>query len=306
MFRERESERRPTYDRQREQGREQKREQGRTGSRPRSQYNRARQHQENEAQAREVKRRVGKAQLLTDRDMAIIRRIAKGGVMSLEQARQVFWRKEDGSLAARTTAQTRLGQLVGAGYLRTDYTHARRPGEQVYSLTRQGANLLTPLERARAAIGLPGQNEIRQQLDAQNVRINIERDLAGRGAQLLDWKTEHDLRSEQTREIKKLVKHQGRKLSQAELDQLPDIADAQAVIEDTSGQIYGLNVEIDGQYFGQMLKNKIGDMHRLSQQTGLPVVWATTGSPNRAARLNREIDGAGASQTVRIIEVEDY
>lgn len=327
MFRERESKLLPTLDREREQGQRQRqaRKQNRppdrervqqrerkeegervAASRPRSQYQRVKQQQAEETQAREVKRRVGKAQVLTDRDMGIIRRIAKGQVLSLEQARQVFWRKADGSLAARTTVQTRLGQLVGAGYLQTDYTNARHPGEQVYSLTRKGANLLTPLERQRASLGLPGQSELRQQLDAQNVRISIERDLAGRGAQLLDWKNEHELRAEQTSQIKQLVRQKGRRLTQAELDLLPDIADAQALIEDARGQIYGLNIEIDGQYFGQMLRNKIADMYSLSRQTALPVVWATTGSSERIARLNREVASAGATGAVRVIGVEDY
>ena len=272
----------------------------------RSTYRQMQRAETEQNEAREVNRRVGKAQVLTERDMEIVRRIAQGQVIGLEQARQVFWTKADGSLAARTTAQTRLSQLVGAGYLLTAYTNVRRPGEQVYSLTRKGAALLSGLERERGSIGLPSQTEMRQQLDAQDVRITLERELVGRGARLVDWKNERNLRSQQTQQIKSLVKNKRRKLTQAELDALPDIADAQAVVEETGGLTYELNIEIDGQYFGQMLSRKISDMHALAHKSGLPVVWATTGGVERIARLNREIAEAGASGTIRVIGITTY
>lgn len=51
-----------------------------------------------------------------------------------------------------------------------------------------------------------------------------------------------------------------------------------------------LNLEIDGDYFGQMLKTKIHEINRGNH----PTIWITT--PKRAERIEEEINGVGASK----------
>ena len=188
-------------------------------------------------------KQVGKAKVVTDRDKEVLRFVGQGGVASLNQIHRRHWTN-----AQERTAQERLHQLVRAGYLKRDYTHIRKPGEIIYGLTRKGADLFSVLQKDRFTIGLPTHNEMKQQLIAQETRLEIERQLAERGGKLISWHNERELRSQQRKE--QLA--QGKSF-QSRL-QLEDIADAQAVVADANGQETTLEIEIDGQYFGEMLK----------------------------------------------------
>ncbi len=76
-----------------------------------------------------------------------------------------------------------MAQLVGSGYLETAFTNVRTRGEQVYSLTQKWATCLTPIEQVRLTIGMPGTNEMRQQLDAHDARVILEHTFADLGQQ---------------------------------------------------------------------------------------------------------------------------
>lgn len=60
-----------------------------------------------------------------------------------------------------------------------------------------------------------------------------------------------------------------------------------------------LNIEIDGEYFGQMLKTKIHQINRGNQ----PTLWVTT--PKRAARIEEEISQVGPS-SIWLMVVEPF
>ena len=274
-------------------------------------------HRQRELEYAKISRRVSKAKQLSDRDYDLLRRVGTGHVLSLEQARQIFWKKDDGQLAALTTAQYRLAQLVGSGYLKTDYTNVRRPGEQIYCLTPKGAALLTPLERSQMTLDMPNHKEMKQQLDGQDTRIKLEQRLAEQGERLLHWKSERQVRSEAMSERSRHQAEQQRastpknrlhnlkqyRPKQENIDaQAVNVGDAQAVIERADGSLYTLDIEIDGKYFGKMLKQKIVDMKELSQKSGTPLIWATSGR-ERAARIGQEVSAAGAANHITVIDV---
>ena len=90
---------------------------------------------------------------------------------------------------------------------------------------------------------------------------------------IVNWKHE--------REIKSALRHQQNKgvdTSQVE------VGDAQATIRDqTTGEIYDVEIEVDGEYYGKMIKNKI-DRFAASNK---PTIWVTT--PDRAAMITNRI-----------------
>ena len=230
-------------------------------------------------------KRVGKAKIITDRDKEVLRFIGQGGIASLNQVHRRHW-----ATAKERTAQERLQQLVSAGYLVKDYTDTRSPGEAVYGLTRKGAALFDKLEREGLTIGLPTHNEMKQQLYAQDTRLTLEHQLADRGEKLISWHNERELRSHQRRE--QLARGQSFNTRL----QFEDIADAQAVIADAKGQESVLDIEIDGQYFGKMLKEKIANY----EQLGRPTIWVSTGA-SRGKRIEREVKEAHASNIIVMV-----
>ena len=74
-----------------------------------------------------------------------------------------------------------------------------------------------------------------------------------------------------------------------------EIADAQAVWTDAAGQPHVLDVEIDGQYYGQMLQKKLARFGR----SGRPTLWICD-SARRAANVTR---AAAAWPTIRVLLV---
>jgi hypothetical protein len=225
-------------------------------------------------------KRVGQAKIITERDRQILEFVGRNGVAAIGQLHSRYWTN-----AKERTAQERLQQLVNAGYLLRDSTDTRQPGEIIYGLTRKGAGEFGRLEARRLTVGLPNRGEMKQQLQMQDTYTRLEKDLAGRGAKLVDWRNERELRGEQRREQ---IRTKGRSAGSRSRLNFEDIADGQAVIEQADGTLTQLDIEADGQYYGQMLKNKLTQLSRSAR----PTIWVTTGK-RRAARIEREIEEAG-------------
>ena len=225
--------------------------------------------------------RINQAKIITGRDRAILRFIGQGGVASLNQRQQRFWEGRQ-----RTTAQERLGQLVRAGYLEEYYTNVRLKGERIYCLNHQGANEFSAGERKQFTLGKPNQIELKQQLLAQDTRLLFEQQLSKRGGQLVSWASERNLRRENR--LEQPVKNR---------DNSQVISDARATIENNSGQLEEIEIEIDGQYHGRMLKEKI----RILANSARTTVWVTT--PERVIRVKQAIQEAQASN-IRVLCLE--
>ena len=227
-------------------------------------------------------KRVGQAKTLTDRDREILRFIGRNGVAALGQIHDRYWHT-----AKERTALERLQQLVNAGLLVRDQTDCRNLGksETIYGLTRKGANELGYMSAARLMVGLPNHGEMKQQLYMQDAFSRLEKDLEARGAVLVEWRNERELRGEQRREQ---IRLKGRAAGSRSRLNFEDIADGQAVIQEADGQLTTLDIEADGAYYGRMLTNKLADLGR----SGRPTLWVTTGA-GRAARIEREVEEAG-------------
>ncbi len=246
--------------------------------------------------------RISRAGQLTTRDCQILRLAGQGQVASLALLHRRFWPE-----GLQSTARYRLAQLVGSGYLQTAFTNVRRPGEQVYCLTEQGAAIFTFLERQRFTPGMPGTNDMRQQLDAQEARYYLERRLTGQGERLLDWKSEREIRSAAFKERDKLEKEKGRRLNMLELAELPALPDARATVERTRNgdyETYQIDIEIDGAYFNAMLKAKLVGLLQVRRATGRPLIWVTT-THRRAERIKQEIAKIGGTTEVTLLVLDE-
>lgn len=171
------------------------------------------------------------------------------------------------------------------------------------------------------AIDMPGHKEMKQQLDGQDARTKLERQYSQNGERLLYWKSERQVRSEalsershrefeqaraeatKTHNYQNLKQYQARTRADLGFEAL-NVGDAQAIIEKADGSIYTVDIEIDGKYFGKMLTQKICAMRELSQKSGTPLVWATSGQ-TRTARINREVEAAGATANITVIDISE-
>jgi hypothetical protein len=132
-------------------------------------------------------------------------------------------------------------------------------------------------------LGIPGLSELKQQLYSQDTRLALETGLKERGGRLIEWQNERELRREQ-----RLSQERNRKLKGYARVEVggEDIPDARAVMEDSDGQRVEVDIEIDGGYYAQMLRDKIKSFAVSSK----PVIWATT----RPDRIRAEIEEIGA------------
>lgn len=229
-----------------------------------------------------------------------MRWIGTNGIASFKQLYIVFWPQ-----AKERTCQERLLQLEKAGWIERHYVDTdRKRGEQVYTLTSKGAKEhFEEATRRRMMIGLPAPGELKQQLMAQDTRIVLERSLAEQGGRLVGWQNERELRSEAALARRK-------PLSRA-WGGLPDLNDARAFFTTPSntenittttgnhnsgtGQVQSLDIEIDGQYYGQMLKKKIVSLARGNR----PTLWVTT--PDRVRQIQRELTEAGEPTNIHLL-----
>lgn len=203
------------------------------------------------------------AKVVTDRDLALLRDIGQNGIATFGYIKAHYWPDQ-----LRRTCRERLSQMEKAGWITKEYFSLRKPGELTFSLTRLGAEHFTRPERQRFMIGPLARYEVRQQLDALDARVALIRQYEALGFRLLDWKNERELRSHQTSTAGE------------------EIADCLAsFVNDSTGQVVELDIEIDGQYYGQMLEKKIAAL----AGTLRPAVWAT--SAGRARRIRKAVAG---------------
>ncbi len=152
---------------------------------------------------------------------------------------------------------------------------------------------------------MPGTQEMRQQLDAQDARSALEKYLSRLGQRLLDWQSEREIRSEALSLRALIIKERGYELTQEELAGLPELPDARATIEPAPGdETYRVDIEIDGAYYNRMLKRKINGFLDNHCQTGRSLVWVTT-TRRRAKRIRQEIEIAGARHCIAVMVLED-
>ncbi len=209
------------------------------------------------------------ARQLTARDHAILHWIGQAGIASADQVARFAW-------AGRhlETAQNRLRRLVNAGYLQQATSDAQQPGGLVYSLTRQGWILFPRQERERLRIGPPLPYERTQQFLSQEAYLRLAAEAQIAGGTLVVWRSERELRSDMG----------ARGQVAARVEQHPtvdEIPDGQAVIANADGTTTKLDVEIDGQYYGRMLRQKAAHYG----QGGHPTIWVCTA--NRAPIVQR-------------------
>ncbi len=219
--------------------------------------------------------------VLTARDRELLAWTGRCGLASAVQLARRFWLG-----ACEQTARDRLQQLARSGYLAADHYRHGRASLLVYSLTKKGRDLFSPSQRERLFVGLPDAGALRQQLLAQEVRLRLELDAQAQGDQVLDWQTERELRAEASREQRQDPRSRDTRAASIE------IADARIVIQRADGGIDEIDIEIDGQYYGQMLRTKAGKLGAGRR----PVIWAC--EPSRVATVTQ----ATASQpNIRVL-----
>jgi hypothetical protein len=209
------------------------------------------------------------ARQVTDRDRAVLHWIGQAGIASLEQVARFAWADQ-----RRRTAQERLRRLVRLGYLQQAFGAARPQDGLVYSLTRQGWLLFPPEERDQLQIGWPPPRIQAQQLLSQEAYLHLALEAQAGGSTLISWRTERELR----RELQSVGQTAVSPGAPPPADEVPD---GQAVIADADGAITTLDIEIDGQYYGRMLRQKVAQYG----QSGRPTVWVCIA--NRAGTVQR-------------------
>jgi hypothetical protein len=158
--------------------------------------------------------------------------------------------------------------LVKAGYLQQAQSGLAQVTETVFSLTRQGWILFPPQERRWLQIGLPLPYERMQQFLTQEAYLRLAADAQTTGAILVAWRSEHELRSEQ--------RYWWQNPTAGRWSSTDEIPDGQAVLCAADGSLEYVDIEIDGQYFGRMLRQKA----EYYGQRGCPTIWVC-----RAARV---------------------
>jgi hypothetical protein len=210
------------------------------------------------------------------RVLEILEFIGTDGIASLENLHQKFW--AGGSIQ---TCRRYLSQLEKAGWLKSYFVHVCKPGQLAFTITSKGAKEhFSQAARKNLMIGLPANQEIKQQMLAQKARLLLEEQFVVEGKRIIEWLNERQLRRETIRNIKSGI---------STLHSLNDIADARMTIKCEGGKTYRQEIEVDGEYYGQMHKTKIEAYARI----GLPTLWVTT--QNRATRIKDEISRANAS-----------
>ena len=182
--------------------------------------------------------------ILTERDLSILCWVGLFGVASLDQLTRQFW--AGGRVA---TAQGRLDQLVAASYLHTQWSQYRGAAERVYALAARGCTQLPRVVQERVHIGYPPSGAVRQQLLAADAYLQLTAAIEAQGGQVLDWHSEWELRKEYNRAVALADRRGGTRPGH-------ELADAQFRYRTAAGQEVSIDIEIDGYYYGAMLKQK--------------------------------------------------
>jgi hypothetical protein len=208
---------------------------------------------------------------LTRRDLHILHWVGLGGLASLDQLARRFWPSMQASAAL-----DRLRQLVKGGYLAMHRCDEWTAGERVFCLTKRGAQQFEPWVREQLYCGLPPAGEIKQQLLAQEAYLRLEAQVHIEGGRIVEWLPERRLRAS-LMSARYRAKQSGARLSQV------SIPDAQVEIVSAKGERQLFYVEIDGAYYGRMLRQKAYAL----QESGHRVVWVCT--KGRAGYIGRAV-----------------
>jgi hypothetical protein len=194
-------------------------------------------------------------------NQAVLHWIGQGGVASREQVRRRFWPDVRPSSAYR-----HLHRLVQGGYLLTQPWHLARQQTIIYALTQQSARTIGATAPG-IYIGWPSQREMAHLILGQEVRLLLDQQLRREGGALVGWRSERSLRGQAH------TRHNA-----------ADIPDAEATFyRAPGGTVETVEIEIDGQYYGQMLARKAARYGTHSR----PILWATR--PARAALVGAAI-----------------
>ncbi len=198
---------------------------------------------------------------LSPANQEMLRWIGQGGVASRDQLRRRF-----GAGVQPRSAYRHLHRLVRGGYLLTQPWHRARQQTVIYALTRQSAAAIGA-EVPAIYIGWPSRREIDHLILGQALRLLLEAQLLREGGALLGWRSERLLRHQL------LAAGTGADIPDAEVD----------LCRSPGATVETVDVEIDGQYYGQMLAHKAA---RYGAQPG-PVLWACR--PARASLVGAAI-----------------
>jgi hypothetical protein len=202
----------------------------------------------------------------------ILEFVGTDGLASLENLHHKFW-----PYVGVQSCRRFLSLLEREGWVDRHFIHVYKPGQLVFSLTAKGASdNFSQAARKNLMIGLPANQE--------------EKQFASEGKRIISWQNERQLRRETIRKIKS---------GQSTLHALNEIADARMTVSDETGRVFSQEIEIDGEYYGQMLKTKLETYGR----KGLPLLWVTT--QNRAVRIRKEMTMANITNiSLLVLEKE--
>ena len=219
--------------------------------------------------------------VIQDRDREIFRFLGEHETATFAQVRQKFW----AASVTDKTAHDRLDKLRKEGYIvRHTYTTTTNGRTTTrYSITRKALRELEPATTERLYTGKLIDREVEQAIKGVEARLELER----RGYQVTGWISERQLQRAQHVAIAH-ARRAGRPATAAA------ISDGQAIIADSkTGEIATIDVEIDGQYYGKMLCQKVQGF------AGRPVFWAC---PPRRAALVRRAASPEYSRDYRMID----
>ena len=216
--------------------------------------------------------------VLHERDREIFRFVGEHETATFDQIRQKFW---PGSTSPKT-ARDRLTLVYMEGFIMR-YPYIFSPtGRSIrrYSITRRAATLLEGVTTARLYVGKLIDREVEAALKGVAARLELER----RGYDVVGWISERELGRAQHRAIE-AARMNGR-LAMADA-----VSDGQALIRDgETGAIRAIDVEIDGQYWGRMLDEKVAAF------ADRPVFWVCPAS--RVVRVT-----AAATPNITVINL---
>ena len=216
--------------------------------------------------------------VIQERDRDIFRFVGEHETATFGQVRRKFWA---GSVTDKT-AHDRLDKLRKEGYIvRHDYTaSANGRTTSRYSLSRKALGECDPAIQDRLYTGKLIAREVEGAIKGVEARLELER----RGYAVQGWISERQLQRAQHAAIAQ-ARREGRPATAA------PISDGQAIIADkTTGEISTIDVEIDGQYYGAMLRQKVAGF------TGRSLFWAC--KPTRADVVQR-----AASPNIKVITI---
>lgn len=211
--------------------------------------------------------------VITKRDRELFRFLGEHETATFDQIRQKFWPNS----VTKQTAQDRLDKLRRDGLIQKfDYLPNDSSQKKLvrYQIKRAALQYLDAETASRLYTKPLQDHEVPQVIATVQARLELER----QGYDVQGWISERELRREQHQDI-------------ANSQSYDTIADGQVIVIDPStGEVTRVDVEIDGQYYGKMLKKKLDCF------SGREVIWATT--PNRISYISKKVN-----QNIKVIAI---